>query len=496
MKARLSEKNKLSPTMQINNIIETKNQFFLLMSFLFINLEILVSTIIFFSLFTWRTVNEFDILLTWQFWSMPRFSQYFAFYLTFIIMHLGLVFHYGIIQFSSSSGFADELFKIFKSYGFAILTAIGISFLMKFADFSRLVIISYWGVSLLTSIVIRGIRRTIYLRLASSGKLSKNVLIVGAGKIGKSLMDELNTHKWLGYKVIGYVDDSFYETYRGINHLGPIKNLKHVLYHMQHVDELIITIPSERQLVNELITDLRKLNINIKIVPDMFNLVTSTVQLGTISALPIVTLIKTPMRGPALIIKRLIDLFLSINLVILGLPLLLTTALAIKLDSPGPVLYKQVRIGKNGKQFYMYKFRSMVQGADQMTDKLQDENEINGPAFKIKNDPRKTKVGAFIRKYSIDELPQILNVIAGHMSLVGPRPPLPREVEQYGDWEWRRLEVVPGITGLWQVSGRSDLSFQQWINLDIYYIEHWNLVLDLKILIKTLPVVLKGEGAY
>lgn len=138
----------------------------------------------------------------------------------------------------------------------------------------------------------------------------------------------------------------------------------------------------------------------------------------------------------------------------------------------------------------------MVTNADALLKQIQNQNEVDGIAFKMKEDPRITKVGRFIRKYSIDELPQLFNVLIGNMSLVGPRPPLPYEVERYGDWEWRRLEVLPGITGLWQVSGRSDLSFQQWMNLDIYYIENWSIAFDIKILLKTLPVVLKGEGAY
>jgi exopolysaccharide biosynthesis polyprenyl glycosylphosphotransferase len=382
-----------------------------------------------------------------------------------------------------------------KSHTFAVFIAIGMSFVFKYTDFSRLVIISYWLLAMLASMLLRWGKRSIYYKLASRGIITKTVLIVGAGKVGKSLMDELQEYKWLGYTVAGFVDDVEQGNYGENIYLGNSGNIKKIL--LNHVvDEIIITIPSERELVNHIITDLRKLDVKIKIVPDMFNLVMSTVQIGNINALPVVTLIKTPMVGAALIIKKSFDLFTASVLLILILPVLALTAIAIKIESRGPIIYKQQRVGKNGKFFNMYKFRSMQENADELLSTLESKNEIYGLAFKMKNDPRVTKVGRFIRKFSIDELPQLFNVIKGDMSLVGPRPPLPYEVEKYGDWEWRRLEVLPGLTGLWQVSGRSLLSFQQWMSLDVYYIENWSMSLDLKILLKTIPVVLKGEGAY
>jgi exopolysaccharide biosynthesis polyprenyl glycosylphosphotransferase len=202
------------------------------------------------------------------------------------------------------------------------------------------------------------------------------------------------------------------------------------------------------------------------------------------------------MRGVPLLLKRLFDVVVSLSGLLFISPVLLATTAAIKLDSPGPVIFKQKRVGKNGNLFDFYKFRSMVVNAEELRAELAAANEADGPVFKIREDPRMTRVGRFIRKYSIDELPQLLNVIKGDMSLVGPRPPLPNEVEEYGNIEWRRLEVVPGITGLWQVSGRSEISFKKWMELDVYYIEHWSFWLDLKILLQTIPVVLLGKGAY
>ena len=194
--------------------------------------------------------------------------------------------------------------------------------------------------------------------------------------------------------------------------------------------------------------------------------------------------------------KRLFDILISFMLLILLFPLFMILAIAIKLGSNGPLVFCQKRVGKNGKEFTLYKFRSMRHGAEESKSRLRYLDETVGPIFKIKEDPRITKVGRFIRKYSIDELPQLFNVLKGQMSLVGPRPPLPEEVREYTHHQRRRLSVVPGLTCLWQISGRSELSFYEWIELDIYYIEHRSFLLDLKIIIRTIPVVVTGKGAY
>ncbi|TLS52174.1 sugar transferase [Paenibacillus antri] len=450
---------------------------------------------IFLSLYQLRMAYEFQADFTLLQWHGPRFFQYGLFFIAFAVFYLFFVYKNKIFNFRASLGLMDELFKTLQAHSYALLISIGISFLLNFDEYSRLVIVSFWVTALMGSFLLRGSKRMIYFSLARKGYLTKNVIIVGAGKIGKLIMDEFGAHPWLGYRVLGYVDDQETSLYDSHQCLGTTSSLKSLVT-TNHVDEIIITIPSQRTLVDSIIKDLRKISINIKIVPDMFNLMFSTVQIGNINALPVMTLIRTPMQGLGYALKRIFDVVLSsIGLLIMS-PLLGLVAILIKLEDGGPVLYKQIRIGKNGKMFGMYKFRSMVRNAEQLLPQLSDKNEMDGAAFKIKNDPRVTRIGRILRKYSIDELPQLLNVLKGNMSLVGPRPPLPNEVDLYGDWEWRRLEVLPGITGLWQVSGRSDLSFQQWINLDIYYIENWSLGLDVKIMLKTIPVVIKGEGAY
>lgn len=196
------------------------------------------------------------------------------------------------------------------------------------------------------------------------------------------------------------------------------------------------------------------------------------------------------------IAKRALDIIVALAGLIVFAPLMIATALAVKLTSRGPVFFSQMRCGRGGRLFRLYKFRSMTQEAEEARASLAAANEMSGPVFKIRTDPRVTPVGRFIRKYSIDELPQLFNVLQGHMSLVGPRPPIPDEVESYEPWQLRRLEVKPGLTCIWQVSGRSDIGFEDWVRLDIQYIDRMSFWLDLKLLLLTVPAVISGRGAY
>ncbi len=194
--------------------------------------------------------------------------------------------------------------------------------------------------------------------------------------------------------------------------------------------------------------------------------------------------------------KRLLDILIALSTLIFLSPVLLVIASLIKLTSKGPVFYTQTRVGKGGANFEMIKFRSMVVNASKMKRDLIEANEMDGPVFKMKNDPRITGIGRFMRKHSIDELPQIINILKGEMSVVGPRPPLPIEVTEYKDWQKQRLAVTPGLTCIWQVSGRNDLSFEEWMNMDMEYIENWSILLDIKLILKTFGVVFSGNGAY
>lgn len=194
--------------------------------------------------------------------------------------------------------------------------------------------------------------------------------------------------------------------------------------------------------------------------------------------------------------KRLLDIFGATAAIVIAAPIILLAAIAVKLETPGPVFFRQYRLGRNGRPFLLYKIRSMTASAPDIRDSLEDENEASGPVFKIKADPRITKIGRILRKYSIDEMPQLFHVLLGQMSLVGPRPPIPAEVERYAPWQTERLAVKPGLTCIWQVSGRSDIGFDDWVRLDIEYVRTRSLALDINLLLRTIPAVLTARGAY
>jgi len=231
-------------------------------------------------------------------------------------------------------------------------------------------------------------------------------------------------------------------------------------------------------------------------VPDLFELSFDRVNVANLSGIPLIGLKELSLKGGNLLLKRAIDLTLITVAAPVLLPLAGIVALAVKWDSPGPAIFKQRRVGKGGRPFTTYKFRTMVLDAEARKAELSELNEADGPVFKMRNDPRMTRIGRFLRRASLDEIPQFWNVLRDEMSLVGPRPQLPEEVGLYEEWHRRRLEVKPGLTGLWQVLGRSDTSFDDMVRLDIYYAENWSPGMDLRIMLETIPAVLSGKGAY
>jgi exopolysaccharide biosynthesis polyprenyl glycosylphosphotransferase len=265
------------------------------------------------------------------------------------------------------------------------------------------------------------------------------------------------------------------------------------------VDEVFITLPRDKygHLVETIVHLCEEQGIIVRVQTEMFNLSVARWQVDDLDGKPIVTIRSGPPDGWQFLAKRLIDICGSAGLLLVLAPIFVIVALLIKFDSPGPVFFRQERVGLNKRRFQLFKFRTMTQGADKQQQMLEHLNEADGPVFKIKDDPRITRIGKFLRRFSIDELPQLFNVLKGEMSLVGPRPLPVRDVERIDtQWHKRRLSIKPGVTCLWQVSGRSDVSFNNWVRMDLEYIDEWSLGLDMKILVKTLTAVLKGSGAY
>jgi exopolysaccharide biosynthesis polyprenyl glycosylphosphotransferase len=281
--------------------------------------------------------------------------------------------------------------------------------------------------------------------------------------------------------------------------MPPIMSELQSMLATEPVDEVFISLPMDKygHVIEAIVQLCQEQGIVVRVQPDLSLRTFVKPYIGEFNGVPFVTVRSVPRDGWPLFIKRLIDVVGGAALLVGLAPLLALAALLIKIDSPGPILFRQERIGLNKRRFQLLKFRTMVVGADQQQHGMEQLNEANGPVFKIKDDPRITRLGKFLRRYSIDELPQLFNVLNGDMSLVGPRPLPVRDVSRINaQWHKRRFSVKPGITCLWQVNGRSDVSFDRWVQMDLEYIDHWCLGLDIKILIKTVPVVLRGSGAY
>ncbi len=376
----------------------------------------------------------------------------------------------------------------------SVLTGLFI-FILKIDIFSRAVFIESSLLLLVTISIWRLIKRLIVRYSIQRGYANYNVLIVGAGRIGLTLVEEIRAFPYLGIKPIGFLDDVRTGEREGIKILGRISEIERIVQ-QYFIDEIYITIPSERKISAEIIQKVTKLGKTIRVVAEHFGLPYNKMQLNYLGAVPLLVYFEQTAHGAEGVAKRFLDIFISGSILILLLPLFIIVACLIKLESLGPVLYISKRSGRKGATFDFYKFRSMEENADNLKSSLKDRSEVEGPIFKIRKDPRLTRVGKFLRKYSIDELPQLINVLKGDMSLVGPRP-FPIEESQQVEYKHiPRLNIKPGITGLAQIKGRSDLSFSHWMRWDNWYLHNWSLGLDIKILLWTIPAVLKGKGAY
>ncbi len=371
----------------------------------------------------------------------------------------------------------------------------GTLYVMKQYTVSRVVVALTIVITLGFLMARRAIERKMMQRRFLQGRETRNVLIVGHGRVAHALRNHLQALPHMGFRFMGFVSlEEDAEEGANSQIIGNIHNCV-ALARSLFVDEIYFSTPADKQTVIAVVDEARVNGIEVRVVPDLYDGLAWNAPVEFIGQFPTIPLHQREFPRGAFLIKRVLDVLLSGMALAVLAPFMLVIALLIRLDSPGPIFYRAARIGRKGRTFTCLKFRTMVADADKLREDLAHQNERDGILFKMSNDPRITKVGARLRKYSLDELPQFINVLLGDMSLVGPRPPLAAEVEKYDLSHLRRLDVLPGITGLWQVEARQDPSFDSYISLDTAYVENWNLLLDLRILARTVGVVLAGTGS-
>jgi exopolysaccharide biosynthesis polyprenyl glycosylphosphotransferase len=389
------------------------------------------------------------------------------------------------------------LLRLARASMVALLGMLGLSFALQVGTQLSRTLIAGFGISVVLTLFGARVVLLRAFRARARKAWTHNIVLVGSLDEAVPLIQTLRRHDNWGMKLIGVVrsDDGQSTEVSGATVLGRVEDLPRIL-ERHAVDEVMVAGSSLSVATLRMVADsCEELGVRFSMDANFLGLTISRAQLTDLDGWHVLSFASTPEDAEGLAVKRAMDVALS-ALALLGLsPVFLFTALAIKLEDGGPIFFGQERSGLYGRTFTMWKFRSMVTDAEKRKAELERLNEMQGPVFKIKHDPRITRIGRLIRKTSIDELPQFWNVLNGSMSLVGPRPPLPSEVEKYERWQRRRLSMKPGITCIWQVSGRNNIDFETWMKLDLEYIDNWSLFLDVKLLARTVPVVLLGHGA-
>ncbi|MCI0486058.1 MAG: sugar transferase [Blastocatellia bacterium] len=454
----------------------------------------------------------------------PEFEPYLTLLIFAPFIKIYALRRYGLYRLRGEFSFSSDFVKVFKATTLAFLVLVLFGFLfrqgvsyrdgeLEFLDFSysRLVFVYDWLMSLALFVATRWAVRVIQILYRSNERNLIPTIVVGCGEMAEVCIAEMAEKPRLGYKLVGVVaghaseDTSSMQGYK-VRLLGRFDDLPELVKRYA-IEEVLITTTriNPRKMFEVLMECGRDHYIKYRVVPNLFDCLPGKTEIATIGSLPMIKLFEEPLRGPQRVLKRGLDTIVAVLLLLLSWPLWIVLAVLIKLESKGPVFLRQERVGMDGKMFLMFKFRSMRDGIDDEAHRELMKRMINGedtnqgtsdrPIYgKVKDDPRLTRIGSWMRRYSIDELPQVLNVLIGQMSMVGPRPPIPYEVRQYKDWHRARFHVKPGITGLWQVSGRNRLHFEEMVRLDVFYIENWSPWLDIKIMLKTLPVMLRGDN--
>jgi len=407
---------------------------------------------------------------------------------------------FGVYDFLKSRSLVNICLAILKTIVVGMTIIIVVLFLLRDHTISRVFLLSFGGLNF----IFLASEKVFLTFLQKSAVQAKRyhwtqILVVGSGRGAECLVEMVEGNPHWGLKILGCLDfdsSKVGKIIRGCRILGLASNLQEFL-RSHVVDQVVFSLPFKFwDRIPELLRACEEVGVSSHILAEFSHSGSVRIEASDLFGIPALSFSTTPEWGWAMLFKEIFDRVIAFFLLIILSPLFLVIVLGIKFSSPGPILFRQQRCGLNGRKFTLYKFRSMVENAEKMQEQIKDLNETAGPVFKIRSDPRLTTFGRILRRSTLDELPQLINVLKGEMSLVGPRPPILSEVEKYDIWQRRRLSVKPGMTCLWQVRGRSELSFEKWMELDLAYIDNWSLWLDFKILWKTFPAVLSGRGAY
>jgi exopolysaccharide biosynthesis polyprenyl glycosylphosphotransferase len=392
-----------------------------------------------------------------------------------------------------------EAITIFSASTISVAAIVVVTAMLHQWEYSRAVILYVWVLAIALVISGRALHRSLQALYYRKGRGVKRLLVVGATDVGKMIMQSVMNRPDFGYQLVGFVEHRPSPSVQNFGRFRALGTLADVsaLAEGGAIDEIIIALPaSAHEEMWPILSVCERMGVGMKLVPDLFEMSLGRVQIDDLAGIPLLDVQERSLRQVARAAKRTTDLVLATFLLVVTAPITGLLGLLIRLESQGPAFLRQERVGVNGKPFTCLKLRTMRVDASDVQASLQAMNESDGPLFKLRNDPRCTPLGKRIRRWSLDELPQLWNVVRGDMSLVGPRPPLPHEVAKYDERQMRRLEVKPGMTGIWQISGRSDLSFDEMVMMDIHYVENWSLGLDVTILLRTMAAVLARHGAY
>ena len=414
----------------------------------------------------------------------------------FLAMWIGVLWMHGLYRSRVRWTRRGDIAAVLRATLIQLALTLGLLYLFKLPDVSRLLLVVVFPALAAAAIATRIAMRQVFVLARDHGRNVRYMLVLGANSRAKAFADLVQSHAELGLVVIGHLkaDAADGGVVLGRPVLGMLDDLEQIL-HSQIVDEVAICLPfSMEELIEQAAYVCEREGKVVRIPVAPVERMLTMGSLENIDGVGVYSLANGPDRAVSLLLKRVVDIVGAAFCMVVLSPLAALLAIAIRLDSPGPILFRQERVGLHGRPIMVLKFRSMCNDAEERLPDLLDHNEVNGHAFKLADDPRITRLGRFLRRSSLDELPQLWNVLRGQMSLVGPRPPLPSEVAKYDTWHRRRLSMKPGMTGLWQVGARHNPEFDQWVEQDLEYIDSWSLWLDIKIMARTVPAVLAGTG--